>query len=85
MAITRIFIDSRVNDQDLLISQFAPDTEYSVLDASRDGIEQIVSALAGQGGYDSIQIISHGAIGSLTIGSTVLDSSTLGSYTLKVG
>ncbi|MEI6638709.1 MAG: Ig-like domain-containing protein [Chlorobium sp.] len=84
MAITRIFIDSRVNDQDLLISQFAPDTEYSVLDASRDGIEQIVSALAGQGGYDSIQIISHGAIGSLTIGSTALDSSTIGSYTAQL-
>lgn len=84
MAITRVFIDSRVNDQDSLISQFAPGTEFTVLDASRDGIEQMVSALAGQGGYDSIQIISHGAIGSLTIGSTVLDSSTLGSYTAQL-
>jgi hypothetical protein len=84
MAITRVFIDSRVNDQDLLISQFAPGTEFTVLDASRDGIEQMVSALAGQGGYDSIQIISHGAIGSLTIGSTVLDSSTLGSYAAEL-
>jgi VCBS repeat-containing protein len=84
MAITRVFIDSRVNDQDSLISQFAPGTEFTVLDASRDGIEQMVSALAGQGGYDSIQIISHGAIGSLTIGSTVLDSSTLGSYVAQL-
>ena len=80
MAITRIFIDSRVNDQDSLISQFASGTEYSVLDASRDGIEQMVAALAGHGGYDSLQIISHGAPGSVTIGSTVLDSSTLGFY-----
>ena len=80
MAITRIFIDSRVNDQDSLISQFAPGTEYSVLDASRDGIEQMVAALAGHGGYDSLQIISHGAPGFVTIGSTVLDSSTLGFY-----
>ncbi|MFZ4524039.1 MAG: FG-GAP-like repeat-containing protein, partial [Chlorobium sp.] len=80
MAITRVFIDSRVNDQDSLISQFAPGTEYSVLDASCDGIEQMVVALAGHGRYDSLQIISHGAPGSVTIGSTVLDSSTLGFY-----
>jgi hypothetical protein len=71
MAITRVFIDSRVNDKELLISQFAPGTEYQVLDANRDGIDQIVTALSGQSGYDSIQIISHGASGSITIGSTV--------------
>ncbi|MBV5304693.1 MAG: DUF4347 domain-containing protein, partial [Chlorobium sp.] len=80
MATTRIFIDSRVNDQNLLISQFAPGTEYQVLDASFDGIAQIVSALAGQGGYDSIQIISHGAPGSITLGSTMLDSAALYGY-----
>ncbi|MFZ4525887.1 MAG: DUF4347 domain-containing protein, partial [Chlorobium sp.] len=55
MATTRIFIDSRVNDQNLLISQFAPGTPYQVLDARLDGIEQIATALAGEGGYDSIQ------------------------------
>ena len=84
MAITRVFIDSRVNDQDLLISQFTSGTEYSVLDAGRNGIEQMVSALAGQGVYDSIQIISHGGSGSLSLGSTVLDSSTLHLYAAEL-
>ena len=84
MALTRVFIDSRVNDKELIISQFLPGTEYSVLDSSRDGIEQIVSALAGHGGYDSLQIISHGAPGSITIGSTVLNSSTLHSYVAEL-
>ncbi|MFZ4524955.1 MAG: SwmB domain-containing protein, partial [Chlorobium sp.] len=78
MAITRIFIDSSVNDRDLLISQLAPGTEYSVLDASRDGIEQMVSALAGQGVCDSLQIISHGAPGTIIIGSTVLNNCNFG-------
>ena len=45
MAKTRVFIDSRVNDQERLISQFISGTEFSVVAASRDGIEQIVSAL----------------------------------------
>ncbi|MBV5304485.1 MAG: DUF4347 domain-containing protein, partial [Chlorobium sp.] len=80
MATTRVFIDSRVNDIALLVSQFVPGTEFQVLDVDRDGIEQIVSALFGQSGYDSIQIISHGAPGAITIGSTVLDSATLNRY-----
>jgi hypothetical protein len=78
MATTRIFIDSRVNDQAFLISQFASGTEYSVLDDGRDGIAQIVTALAGEGGYDSIQIISHGSPGSIMLGSTLLN--LYGSY-----
>ncbi len=84
MAVTRIFIDNGVNDKELLISQFPPGTEYQVLDANRDGIEQIATALSGQSGYDSIQIISHGAPGSITIGSTVLNSSTLDLYTAQL-
>ena len=80
MAASRVFIDSRLNDKELLISHFAPGTEYQVLDANQDGIEQIVTALSGQSGYDSIQIISHGATGSITIGSTVLNNSTLDFY-----
>ncbi len=82
--LTRVFIDSRVNDKEILISLFASGTEYSVLDANRDGIEQMVAALAGQGRYDSLQIISHGAPGSVTIGSTVLDNSSLGSYAAQL-
>jgi hypothetical protein len=84
MAITRVFIDSRVNDKELLISQFAPGTEYLVLDAKRYGIEQMVTALSGQIGYDSIQIISHRSSGSIYIGSTLLNSSTLDCYAAKL-
>ncbi len=84
MANTRIFIDSRVNDLELLISQFTPGTSYQVLDARLDGIEQIVSALAGEGRYDSIQIISHGASGEITLGNTLLNSAALYRYAGKL-
>jgi len=85
MTTTKVFIDSRVSDYDSLISQFAFGTEYLVLDASSDGIEQILSALSSQsGGYDSIQIISHGFSGSITIGSTVLNNATLPAYAAEL-
>ena len=80
MVKTMVFIDSRVNDLYLLVSQFEAGTEYKVLDASYDGLLQIEESLAGKYDYSSIQIISHGAAGAITIGSTVLNSSNLLQY-----
>jgi uncharacterized delta-60 repeat protein len=79
-----VFIDSRVNDLDLLISQFEAGTEYRVLDATHDGLLQISQSLVGKSDYSSIQIISHGSFGAITIGSTVLDSSTLDFYAAEL-
>ena len=80
MAKTIVFIDSRVNDIDLLVSQFDTGTEYYILNASADGVLQIESALTGKSDYDSIQIISHGSAGSITIGSTLLTENNLSEY-----
>ncbi len=80
MAKTMVFIDSRVNNLDLLVSQFSAGTEYKVLDASYGGLFQMEESLAGKTDYSSIQIISHGAAGEITIGSTVLNSNNLLQY-----
>jgi hypothetical protein len=80
MAKTMVFIDSRVNDLDLLVSQFAAGTEYKVLDASYDGLLQMQESLAGKSEYSSIQIISHGSAGAITIGSTLLTANNLLQY-----
>jgi uncharacterized delta-60 repeat protein len=77
---TMVFIDSRVNDLDLLISQFAAGTEYRVLDATHDGLLQIAESLAGKSDYSSIQIISHGSAGAITIGSTLLTANNFYDY-----
>ena len=79
-----VFIDSRVNDFDLLVSQFDAGTEYKVLDASYDGSLQMEESLAGKTDYSSIQIISHGSAGAITIGSTVLTSNNLLQYQLQL-
>ena len=84
MAKTMVFIDSRVNDLDLLVSQFDAGTEYNVLDASYDGLLQMEEALAGKYDYSSIQIISHGVAGAITVGSTVFTSNNLLQYQLQL-
>lgn len=80
MAKTMVFIDSRVNDLDLLVSQLEAGTEYHVLDETYDGILQIEELLTGKSDYSSIQIISHGSAGAITIGSTLLNSNNLFLY-----
>lgn len=77
---TTVFIDSRVSDHETLISSFAPGTDAHVLDPTIDGVLQIRDLLAGQSGYDSIQVISTGSPGSISIGSTVLSSFNLPDY-----
>jgi hypothetical protein len=76
---TIVFIDSRVNDLDFFISQFDAGTECRVLDATHDGLLQIAESLAGKSDYSSIQIISHGSAGAITIGSTILCNKILDS------
>ncbi|MBL8389293.1 MAG: DUF4347 domain-containing protein, partial [Hydrogenophaga sp.] len=51
--------------------------EIHVLDANRDGVEQIAEILAGRTGVDAIHIISHGSDGQLELGNAVLDSTSL--------
>jgi Ca2+-binding RTX toxin-like protein len=81
MATKKLFIDSSVDGWESLISNPSTGTEYHVLQASRDGIAQIVEALSGQDGeYSSIQIISHGSPGAIIIGDTVLSSANIVSY-----
>ncbi|ABL66324.1 DUF4347 domain-containing protein [Chlorobium phaeobacteroides] len=80
MAKSIVFIDSRIPDKEVLISCLSENTEYVILEADRDGLQQIAESLFSKSGYDSIQMFSHGSPGSITIGSTVLDNSSLTAY-----
>jgi len=63
-----------------LITLFPPAAEYHVLEAGHDGIDQMLGFLVGEQDLDSLHIISHGSSGSLELGSTVLDASSLAYY-----
>jgi Ca2+-binding RTX toxin-like protein len=75
-----LFVDSQVQDVDLLLAHRTGDTVVVVLDAGLDGIEQIVRALSGLGTLDAIHIVSHGASGELALGSAVLGGENLDAY-----
>ncbi len=76
-----VFIDSRVQDSDRLIADLGVDVRVVMLDARRDGIDQMRAALQGVTGLAAIHVISHGAAGSLTLGSTSFSQTTIPAYT----
>jgi Ca2+-binding RTX toxin-like protein len=75
-----VFIDAAVSDSQTLIAGLPNNSTYFVLDAQKDGIEQIEQFLAGYSNLYAIQILSHGSQGSLFLGNTVLSNNTLNQY-----
>ncbi|TKB54370.1 MAG: DUF4347 domain-containing protein, partial [Nitrospira sp.] len=68
-----VFVDTSVENYQALIDGIDnPDARVVLLDASRDGMEQIVAALGQVGRVDAIHLISHGDEGELRLGSSVL-------------
>lgn len=51
--------------------------EVYVLDADRDGLEQMAEILNGRTGIDAIHIISHGTPGRLELGNAALDTTSI--------
>ncbi len=74
------FIDSKVADYQTLLPGLPYESKWYLLGANTDGVGQMASILNGYSGLDSIQIISHGAPGTLYLGSTILNGSNLYTY-----
>ncbi|MCB1760587.1 MAG: DUF4347 domain-containing protein, partial [Gammaproteobacteria bacterium] len=77
-----LFVDSRVDDYQGLIEQIRAERagvelQIYLLDAGRDGVQQIGESLALHGGVDALHIISHGAGGGLQLGASWLDGELL--------
>jgi hypothetical protein len=75
-----VFIDPSVENAQSLIESTNADTKVILLDRTQDGIDQISQVLAGYRNVESVHIVSHGSIGSLTLGNVTLDLSTLSRY-----
>jgi CshA-type fibril repeat protein len=68
-----IFIDTGVAGYAELAREWADRGEVILIDASRDGIDQIMTALAGRSDIDAIHIVSHGTANSFALGTTIID------------
>ena len=74
-----IFINSRAPDMDTLIAGVTPGEPAFVLDASRDGVQQIADIVAANdlANLAAISIVGHGAPGEIHLGSKWLDHAGL--------
>src|SRR6185295_426310 len=68
-----VFVDTSVKDYQTLLSDVNPSAHVVLIDGTKDGIQQIADYLATQQNVDAIHIVSHGAEGSLQLGTAKLD------------
>ncbi|MEO0926862.1 MAG: DUF4347 domain-containing protein, partial [Cyanobacteria bacterium J06643_13] len=71
-----VFIDSQVEDHQLLAQEVTAGIEVIVLKSDRNGIEQITEVLS-QKLYSTVHIVSHGSPGCLYFGNSQLSLNTL--------
>ncbi|WP_430317600.1 DUF4347 domain-containing protein [Pseudomonas nitroreducens] len=72
-----VFVDASVKGYQQLVAGLKPGTEVVVLDANKDGLQQIADYLQGRSGIDSIHILSHGDVGKVQLGNIWLDGSSI--------
>jgi len=81
-----LFIDSSVQDVNLLLSKLHSNIEAYILESGQDGVAQITQKiqtlhLEGLSSFSSLYLVTHGSPGSLCLGNTELSLSTLDIYT----
>ncbi|WP_177175901.1 Ig-like domain-containing protein [Sphingopyxis sp. YR583] len=68
-----IFIDTAVENYAELVNEWSGKGEVVLIDSGRDGIDQMMAALAGRSGLDAIHIVSHGTENRFMLGTTSID------------
>ncbi len=77
------FVDAGLSDIDTLIKGLE-NTQIVLLDSQQNGIDQITSVLAEYNELGSVHIFSHGTQGSLQLGNTDLNNSTIEGYSNRL-
>ncbi len=85
-----VFVDSGVGNYEQLIDDLNSQGNGSrifsvfVLDSGKNGIEQITDELQNHEDVDAIHILSHGALGSVSLGNIQLNSANLSQYDRQI-
>jgi hypothetical protein len=77
---TIVFVNAQVANYQNLLKQVQPDTEFLLINADQDGIEQITNTLKNRQNITSVQIISHGGEGEIQLGRTRLNRDSIQAY-----
>ncbi|MCW5783453.1 MAG: DUF4347 domain-containing protein, partial [Nitrospirales bacterium] len=75
-----VFIDTRVEDYQTLMKGIHPGAEVVLLDAGRDGIEQIAEVLKGRSAVDAIHLIGEGTEAELHLGTAFLTNDSISDH-----
>ena len=75
-----IFVLDNVGDWQRLAAGIPANSEFHLLSSRGDALAQMASILAGRSGLAAIHLVSHGSAGSLSLGTTTLDDSTLAAH-----
>ncbi|MCP4036363.1 MAG: DUF4347 domain-containing protein, partial [bacterium] len=81
-----VFVDTGVEGYEALVDDLRSSStegrslEVFLLDAERDGIEQISDTLSDYQGVDAVHIVSHGTEGAVQLGDAWLSGDTLSHY-----
>lgn len=80
ISLSLVFIDSAISDAQILSTVPLPEAETIILDANRDGLEQITEVLAERKEICNLCIISQGSASSLQLGASYLTRFNLDRY-----
>jgi hypothetical protein len=75
-----VFVDSQVANLAELLAGLSGNAEVVVLDASKDGLQQMADYLQGRSGLDAIHLLSHGADGTVQMGNLWLATNNLAEH-----
>ncbi|WP_313569836.1 DUF4347 domain-containing protein [Comamonas terrigena] len=75
-----VFVDSQVTNLAELLAGLSGNAEVVILDASKDGLQQMADYLQGRSGLDAIHLLSHGADGTVQMGNVWLSSANLAEH-----
>ena len=72
-----VFVNAGLDDVSSLLQSLPSAVEVVMLDESKDGLQQMADYLQGRDGLQAIHLLSHGAQGTVQVGSTWLSSANL--------
>lgn len=81
---TLLIVDARIADYKSLLADLPSNVMVRVIQADESGLDAMTQAIDGNSGIESIQILSHGSSGSLSLGHDVLNTTTLSSRSVQV-
>ncbi|NET26453.1 DUF4347 domain-containing protein [Okeania sp. SIO1I7] len=79
-----LFIDSKVENYNYLISQVDPQAKIVILQPNQNGIDQISKSLSECLDLETIHIISHGETGTLYLGNSILSLNNIHQYSESI-